>query len=566
MAVVERQAEAQAELHWRELHRRLCAQHPAFFLDFVRCVDSKTGERFKFDLMTAEERLLLLGEEDTLYQRFGIEREPGDWHWQRDLLLDEWLRWDRWIGLKARQIGVTWLAGGLTLYAMHFLPGTRCLIVSTNEDEAKKVIARIWGMHRSVPIWLRESLVQTIPKRDASEPSQEIEMRHPDGRKSAILALPSTKKAGHGETARIVILDEGAYQDYLRDTWKGTFPTIDGGGQILVISTGNGVSNVATGEGNFFHYLWVNGDSMGLKKRFLKWDLHPKRNEEWYAKNAAALPPIERAQQYPRDPEDAFLSTQPCWFDLDKLSWYAREAVLQPIKRGLFVRNEHDRKKMELKESDFGEVRIFARKEPDHRYAVGADVATGTGMDFSAAYVIDLNKMEFVAEFHAKISPDLFAEQLWALGRWYNDAWIAVEIGGGYGDSVIVPLRDGVTGLKPYGKLYRHSSEIRLERAVNATYGFPMTSKTRPAVINQLEQVIRERELPALPEGLIAECRTFVSRPTPPTPRAQDGANDDRVMAAGIALEMYRRYGQHEHKIRTNASVRPEAKRWVGID
>jgi hypothetical protein len=204
-------------------------------------------------------------------------------------------------------------------------------------------------------------------------------------------------------------------------------------------------------------------------------------------------------------------------------------------------------------------------KEEDRRYAIGADVATGRGTDFSAAYVVDLAKMSFVAEFHAKVAPDVFAEQLWGLGRYYNDAVIAIELGGGYGDSVIVPLRDGKDGLKPYPKLYRHSSEIRLEKQINATFGFPMTNRTRPQVINQLEQVIRDKEIPALPDGLIAECRTFISMPTPPTPRAQDGSNDDRVMAAGVALEMYRRYGHHEHKLYANQTVRPQTKRWVGI-
>jgi hypothetical protein len=169
-AAVSRRDEARAEVHWRELHRRLCVQHPAFFLDFVTCVDSKTGERFKFDLMNAAERAHLLGEDDRLYERFGVEREPGEWHWQREQLLDEWIRWDRWVGLKARQIGVTWLAGGLTLHAMVFRPGTRCLIVSTNEDEAKKVIARIWSMFQSLPEYLREHVFVTKPMR--GDPSQ----------------------------------------------------------------------------------------------------------------------------------------------------------------------------------------------------------------------------------------------------------------------------------------------------------------------------------------------------------------------------------------------------------
>ena len=543
-------SELEAELVDREIHKRLCLEHPGYLLQFVECVDAKTGERFQFDLLTEEER-----------QVVGLEGKPGEWHWQRSLL-DEWIAYDRWVGLKARQIGVTWLAAGLALTRLLTRPGIRVLIVSTNEEEAKKVIARIWGMFQSTPEYLKEHVFVTKPAR-GGDPSQEIEVRHPDLRKSAILALPSTKKAGHGETANLVILDEGAYQDYLRDSWKATFPTIDGGGQIIVISTGNGVSNPATGEGNYFHFLWVNGDSMGLKKHFLAWNLHPRRDEDWYAKNANALPPIERAQQYPRDPEDAFLSTQPCWFDLDKLGWYSKEARLLPLWRA--SAKEHKPGAMRLDKNEFGEIRVYAEPVKDRRYAIGADTATGRGIDFSAAYVIDLQEMAFVAEFHAKVDHDLFSEALWTLGRWYNQAVIAIELGGGYGDTVITNLRDGKKGMKPYAKLYRHSSEIRLERQVNATYGYPMTQRTRPIVINGLEQVIRERSLPAMPDGLIAECRTFVATPTLPSPRAQEGANDDRVIAAGIALEMYRRYGHHAHQTRVNTTTIPKESRWVGI-
>jgi hypothetical protein len=60
-----------------------------------------------------------------------------------------------------------------------------------------------------------------------------------------------------------------------------------------------------------------------------------------------------------------------------------------------------------------------------------------------------------------------------------------------------------------------------------------------------LEQAIRERHLPFLTERLLLECGTFVHADTNPTPRAQDGCHDDTVMAAAIALEMYRLRGAH---------------------
>src|SRR5262249_25523741 len=94
-------------------------------------------------------------------------------------------------------------------------------------------------------------------------------------------------------------------------------------------------------------------------------------------------------------------------------------------------------------------------------------------------------------------------------------------------------------------------------------YGFPMNSKTRPLVINQIEQAIRERTIPGLPRNLIMECRLFVRQKTLPSPRAQEGANDDRVMAFGIALEMYRLYGTHQKRARrTPRKAKPHTYPW----
>jgi hypothetical protein len=91
--------------------------------------------------------------------------------------------------------------------------------------------------------------------------------------------------------------------------------------------------------------------------------------------------------------------------------------------------------------------------EPGHRYAIGADVATARGRDYSAAYVIDLSTMAAVAEFHGRLDEDLYAAQLHYLGRMYGRdvppdpkdpegsrpgfAKLAVETGGGFGNAVI---------------------------------------------------------------------------------------------------------------------------------
>lgn len=498
--------------------------HPGGLLDHVKCIDPKTGEQFTFTLNDPE----------------------AGWYWQRKVL-DKWIANPLSLVLKARQIGITWLAAGYALWKLLTMPGTRALIISINEDEAIKVVNRLYDMFSSLPGHLRFDAQVTKPTRGA-RPSTLIELTFPDGRISSIVGLPSTRRAGHGETATIVLLDEYARHEYARESWKAMFPTADNGGQIIVVSTANGVSNEQTGEGNFFHHLYVNAESYGIDEQFLAWDLHPDRDEEWYARNARALPAADRAEQYPRTPEDAFINTGECWFDLEALAFYSEHKVLQEDRRFRFVVDETGAK-AKLHYEERGWIRLYAKPDPTHSYAISADVATGRGYDYSCAYVIDLTSMAICAELHGKLDADEYAEQLHYLGRWYGTARLAIEMGGGFGEPVVISLRDGRRGRPAYPKLYRHSIADRPDQPLMETYGFPMNLKTRPQVINQIEQAIRERAIPALPRTLIMECRTFVRQKTLPSPRAQEGSNDDRVMAFGIGLELYRQFGTHEKRV-----------------
>ena len=518
----------------REYAKRLneraeAMRHPGGLLDHVQCIDPKTGERFAFTL----------------------NDESAGWYWQRGVL-DEWIAHPLSLVLKARQIGITWLAAGYALWKLLTMPGTRALVVSINEDEAIKVVNRIFDMFASLPDHLQFEAKITKPSRDA-RPTTLIELTFPDGRISSVVGLPSTRRAGHGETATIVLLDEYARHEYARESWKATFPTADNGGQIIVISTANGVSNEQTGEGNFFHHLYVNAESYGIETQFLPWSLHPDRDEDWYAKNARALPAADRAEQFPRTPDDAFINTGECWFDLEVLGWYAEHKVLDEDKRMRFI-VDGTGAKAKIHFEKKGWVRVYAKPDPAHTYAIGADVATGRGYDYSCAYVIDLTSMALVAELYGKLDADEYAEQLHYLGKWYGSARIAVEMGGGFGEPVIISLRDGRKGRPHYPKLYRHAIADRPDMHQLANYGFPMNSKTRPQIVNQIEQAIREKTIPAMTRTLIMECRTFVRQKTLPSPRAQEGANDDRVMAFGIALEMYRQYGTHEKRYRRSGS------------
>jgi len=255
-----------------------------------------------------------------------------------------------------------------------------------------------------------------------------------------------------------------------------------------------------------------------------------------------------------------------CYFDEDALTAYP---VATPLYRMDFVA-EGIGSKARRREWDLGKTRVYREPVEGRAYAIGADVAGGRGLDYSCAYVVDLHDMALVAEFHGKLEQDLFAEQLHFLGRWYGTALIAVEQAGGWGDPVIIALRDGKGGRPAYPRQYRHVLDAAVDMDHVSRYGYPMTQKTRPQVLLQLEKAIRERDLPWLTPILASECKTFCEfEEGTPSPRAQPGCNDDAVMAAAIVLEMYRRKGYHperEMRLDSKRKLRRRAKRLLERD
>lgn len=524
---------------------KLVREHPAHLSQYVKCIDRKTGEIFHFQMLDPE----------------------APWYWQREYL--DWLLQNQMtITLKGRQLGVTWISCLEALWYLITRPGVSVLGYSTNEDESKLLTGRIWDMFESCPPWLTAGIRVLKPKA-GHRPSNVIELAHPDGRISDFTAMTSTVRAGHGRVAAMVLLDEAAYQEHASGIWKATVPTMaDGGieegaivtsGVIRVVSTANGMSNELTGEGNFYHHLWRNAGTLypAMKKRFLRYDLHPRRHQAW--KSALPMTPNQKAEQYPDNPREAFLMSGRPFFDVGAIQWYEENAKRDPQYRMRFHILKHGARR---EKEDAGPIMVYEEPKFDRKYAIGCDTAGGTGLDFSSAHVLDLTTMEIVAEMHAKMDPDLWAAQLHCLGKWYNTAKIAVENQDKSGLAVIIYLRDGKDGRPPYPRLYVHEVPGRVNMPERKDIGFPMNRAMRPKVINEVSSALREHSLPYVTEGLLNEFVTFVEKDTMPTPRAEDGTNDDRIFSLAIALELFRQDGymprDNRHKKRLRRMEKTE--------
>ena len=160
-------------------------------------------------------------------------------------------------------------------------------------------------------------------------------------------------------------------------------------------------------------------------------------------------------------------------------------------------------------------------------YVIGVDTA-GDGSDANVAQVLDNRDGSQVCVVRAaSIDEDVFAHQLYCLGRWYNDALIAVECN--FSTYVCRELQR-----LGYPNLYVRETFDDFTMKPKKTYGFITNTKTRPVIISGLIRVAREDIRLICDSATLSEMLTFV-RDESFKPQAEEGAHDDCVMALAIA-------------------------------
>ena len=187
------------------------------------------------------------------------ERMTGELAQHRDLIIG-----------KARQIGVTEL---LCDYGAWFVEQGKTVLVLAQGELYSTTFVRRTGLRRH-------------PDRLTANNS-EVELRNG----GHIMALPATEDAGRSLTADLVIADEAGFHPYARENFRAYRPTMADGGQLVIVSTGNGPSG-------FFYDYWSTAPENGFRKLFYGCFERPGRDDAWYyeeakrylASNPAALP------------------------------------------------------------------------------------------------------------------------------------------------------------------------------------------------------------------------------------------------------------------------------------
>jgi len=259
----------------------------------------------------------------------------------------------------------------------------------------------------------------------------------------------------------------------------------------------------------------------------------------YYKKYEAYLDKDLIKQEYPCSPREAFLLSGSTVFDTEKL--LARLNQLpKPLKVGYFE-YDYDGQKIEnirWVNDKNGYIKLYQLPNTPAitKYCVGGDTA-GEGSDYYVGYVIDARTGIQVAMLRHQFDPDQYTRQMYCLGKYYSyikgrekeNALIAIET-----NFDTYPIRE----LQRLG----YENQYIRERIDDMTgkkekrFGFKTTRLTRPTIIGQLIEIIREHTDLVNDEETINELLTII-RNEEGRIEAPVGGHDDIMMAMAISYE-----------------------------
>lgn len=305
-----------------------------------------------------------------------------------------------------------------------------------------------------------------------------------------------------------------------------------------------------------YEYLETDDPWLIERKRLLEEKGCDKEQITWYCKKYDSyLDKNTIKQEYPITPVEAFVSSGDCVFDKEAINnQLARCASLQGARKGYFtykkeaipltnsegtmVDVEWKIKDIKFVESKDGYITIHeepkVKKNRDgivtHKapYAIGGDTA-GTGKDYFTGKVVCNLDGKTVATLHKQyIDEDLYAEQMYCLGMYFHEALIGIEINYSRQPTRILQKKYNYPNLYMRERLDGASDKPIMD------YGFETTSRTKPIIIGELVETMRNAPWCEVDVPTLKEMTTFVKKENGKL-EAIDGCHDDLVMAKAIA-------------------------------
>jgi hypothetical protein len=441
----------------------------------------------------------------------------------------------RIIILKARQQGFSTYTSGRMYWTLSQRKARKGLVVAHQADSSRTLFDMYRRTHAEMPELLKPATSYSSRKELVFS-----------GLDSAIqIATAGGEGIARGETFTDAHLSEVAFYptasalDNLNALLQAIPNTKDT--SIYIESTANGMSGV-------FYDLWkgaVSGEN-GFIPFFSPWhdspeytaDVPDKFERTYEEEDLAAQYGLSDgqlmfrrikiaqngrdkfAQEYPANADEAFIASGRPVFDpeiVHNMLKSAEEPLYRMSMEGQTF-EKHTR----------GELKVWKEKDIGDTYYIGADVALGIqNGDYSVAQVLDSQK-NLVASWRGHIHPDAFADVLFALGNYYNEALIAIE-SNSHGILPCIRLARELS----YPNVWTEVSEGKLTDNESYNIGFRTTSKSKPLIIDRLRASLRLGEITITDRTTLGEMLTYIVTEGGKL-EAEAGSFDDCVMSLAI--------------------------------
>lgn len=412
--------------------------------------------------------------------------------------------------LCSRQLGKTTTAAMYILWLATFFDDKYCVIASKNMDHATDIMSKIKFAYEELPSWLKagcEFYNRTSISFD---------------NKSLIKSQATTEKTGRGNSPSILLLDEISFispriQEAL---WASIAPSLSTGGKLILSTTPNG-------DTDLFARLWR--ESLAGLNNFSNvmalYHQHPERGPDsgYYEEMLGKLGELK------------------CRVEL-LCEFLSSEALLINSQRLIELRPETP----EFEDNGFT---FWEKPRPGVIYLIGADIATGSGKDFSVVQVFEFPSLRQVAQMRSnKLNiPGLYSQLKWIANK------LSEQFENGKRSEVFWTFERNGVG-EAISALYNTDENppefAELINDVAGKFGMQTTNRNKVLACLQLKTLIEK-----IKNGLIIkshldifELKNFIV--SGGSYAAKIGATDDNVSALLLITRLLKYIGEFDEKAR----------------
>ena len=347
---------------------------------------------------------------------------------------------------------------------------------------------------------------------------------------SRIVSSTTTETTGRGMSITLVYLDEFAFvrNTIAKEFWTSLSPTLATGGKAIITSTPNS-------DDDQFALIWKAANKMhdeygnpkdvginGFRPLLATWDEHPDRDDEWANVERASI----GEERFRREHNCEFLVFEETLSKLHQTCYSGR-------RMNLYKRQDKC---------------VGIRKpNPTAMYSVSLDPAAGTGGDYAAIQVVEVNTLTQIAEWQHNQTP------IEGQVRTMRDIMNYLREEGVYqiywsvenntiGEAALVTIRD--TGEENFAGQFLTEPK---RRGQAKRRGFTTSQRTKNESCVMLKRMIEENMITIHSKQLISELKNFVAKGN--SFAAKIGEHDDLVMSLLLNVRMMEFIGTFEEEV-----------------